>query len=299
MSSRLEIAGVILNHVASARHEMLARSGFGKIAMPVFGAIPRNAAIALPLRHLGLVQATELEGLSVVSMPSAISATPISTSMYFIMLCLPQISPGRTRIESARWEDAYPGLPIGKTASRDAFCHQAKGLHLQDILHSRSSTLICSKPGAAAALKSSHSRRWPASRLPGRPMLYGYPAAIPSCMRAGSPPIRPSHTGMHKFAAPGAVHGECGGYRCLEKGSSTRKASGMVNRAGDEFCSSKASPWLSRGRASMRLRTRWARFRFCRARVPLCLHPIGGGRALIPHQRCKRIASGFSRLAEW
>ena len=60
----VEIAGVILNRVGSPRHERLARAGFDETGMRVFGAIPRNEAVKLPERHLGLVQAGELSGLS-------------------------------------------------------------------------------------------------------------------------------------------------------------------------------------------------------------------------------------------
>ncbi len=60
----VEIAGVILNRVGSPRHERLARAGFDETGMRVLGAIPRNEAVKLPERHLGLVQAGELSGLS-------------------------------------------------------------------------------------------------------------------------------------------------------------------------------------------------------------------------------------------
>ena len=52
----VEVAGVILNQAGSARHADEVRSS---IALPVLGAIPREAAIATPSRHLGLVTATE------------------------------------------------------------------------------------------------------------------------------------------------------------------------------------------------------------------------------------------------
>jgi cobyrinic acid a,c-diamide synthase len=55
----VKIAGVILNRVASARHVALIAPAFERIKMPVFGAIPRQDGIALPERHLGLVQAQE------------------------------------------------------------------------------------------------------------------------------------------------------------------------------------------------------------------------------------------------
>jgi cobyrinic acid a,c-diamide synthase len=55
----VKIAGVILNRVASERHVALIAPAFERIKLPVFGAIPRQDGIALPERHLGLVQAQE------------------------------------------------------------------------------------------------------------------------------------------------------------------------------------------------------------------------------------------------
>ena len=52
----VEVAGVILNQAGSARHADEVRSS---IALPVLGAIPRDATIATPSRHLGLVTAAE------------------------------------------------------------------------------------------------------------------------------------------------------------------------------------------------------------------------------------------------
>lgn len=61
---RIDLAGVILNRVASARHERLVRDGMERTGIPVLGAIPRSDAIVLPERHLGLVQASETSDLT-------------------------------------------------------------------------------------------------------------------------------------------------------------------------------------------------------------------------------------------
>lgn len=53
------VAGVILNNVASARHEAMLRGALDRIGMDVFGVVRRNEALTLPERHLGLVQAGE------------------------------------------------------------------------------------------------------------------------------------------------------------------------------------------------------------------------------------------------
>ncbi|MCR4269433.1 cobyrinate a,c-diamide synthase [Nitratireductor sp. ZSWI3] len=59
----VKIAGVVLNQVASARHETMAREAIEAIGIKVLGAVHRNPDMALPERHLGLVQASEHEAL--------------------------------------------------------------------------------------------------------------------------------------------------------------------------------------------------------------------------------------------
>jgi cobyrinic acid a,c-diamide synthase len=55
----VEVAGVILNRVGSERHAAMLRNALDAANVRVFGAIPRAPALALPERHLGLVQAAE------------------------------------------------------------------------------------------------------------------------------------------------------------------------------------------------------------------------------------------------
>ena len=55
----VRVAGVVLNRVASPRHEDLVRRAMEAAGIAVLGALPRHAPIALPERHLGLVQAEE------------------------------------------------------------------------------------------------------------------------------------------------------------------------------------------------------------------------------------------------
>ncbi|MEX0281443.1 MAG: cobyrinate a,c-diamide synthase [Arenibacterium sp.] len=52
-------AGVLLNRVASPRHERLARLGMEQAGLNVLGALPRRGDLSLPERHLGLIQAVE------------------------------------------------------------------------------------------------------------------------------------------------------------------------------------------------------------------------------------------------
>jgi cobyrinic acid a,c-diamide synthase len=55
----VQICGVILNKVGSARHETMLRGALDAIGMPVLGVLRQDAGLKLPERHLGLVQAGE------------------------------------------------------------------------------------------------------------------------------------------------------------------------------------------------------------------------------------------------
>ncbi|WP_082705126.1 cobyrinate a,c-diamide synthase, partial [Tritonibacter horizontis] len=55
----LPFAGVILNRVASPRHDRLTRLGMERAGVTVLGSLPRRGDLALPERHLGLIQAVE------------------------------------------------------------------------------------------------------------------------------------------------------------------------------------------------------------------------------------------------
>jgi cobyrinic acid a,c-diamide synthase len=59
---RVRLAGVVLNRVASERHEALLREGLAPTGIPVLGALPREATLHTPSRHLGLVPAPERAG---------------------------------------------------------------------------------------------------------------------------------------------------------------------------------------------------------------------------------------------
>ena len=58
---RTHLDGVILNRVASDRHERLLRDALTETGLPVYGAIRRTEPIATPSRHLGLIPAAERE----------------------------------------------------------------------------------------------------------------------------------------------------------------------------------------------------------------------------------------------
>jgi cobyrinic acid a,c-diamide synthase len=57
----VNIAGVVLNRVGSPWHATLLREALEPLGIPVLGALPRDAGIETPERHLGLVPVAERE----------------------------------------------------------------------------------------------------------------------------------------------------------------------------------------------------------------------------------------------
>lgn len=57
--SDLSFAGLILNRIGGPGHEALLRDSCQEFGIPVLGCLPRDDALTVPSRHLGLVQAGE------------------------------------------------------------------------------------------------------------------------------------------------------------------------------------------------------------------------------------------------
>ena len=190
----LPFAGVILNRVASPRHERLTRLGMERAGIKVLGSLPRRGDLTLPERHLGLIQAVEhpdldaaiagyatflRENVDLDAIKAAALAGPVEPSTNGLP------TPPAQRIALARdaaFSFTYPHLLKGW---RDA------GAEILPF-----SPLADEAPAADADLV------W----LPGGyPELHGGTLAAAQTFRAG----------LRKHAETKPVHGECGGYMAL------------------------------------------------------------------------------------
>ncbi len=61
---RLNLAGVILNRVASDRHLALLKDALEPLNLPILGVLHRQDSLTIPDRHLGLVPSDELDSLN-------------------------------------------------------------------------------------------------------------------------------------------------------------------------------------------------------------------------------------------
>lgn len=60
----VRVAGVVVNRVATMRHETMLRAALAATGLPVLGVLPRRPALVLPERHLGLVLPAEIEAFA-------------------------------------------------------------------------------------------------------------------------------------------------------------------------------------------------------------------------------------------
>ena len=64
----LPFAGVILNNVASARHESMLRQALAGLSTPILGVLPPSHALSLPSRHLGWCNRANMRTLNCLSL---------------------------------------------------------------------------------------------------------------------------------------------------------------------------------------------------------------------------------------
>jgi cobyrinic acid a,c-diamide synthase len=205
---KVRVAGVILNNIASARHGAGIEQAMNEADLPVLGVIPRSNEVRVPERHLGLVQAQEIETLD-----ARIDQFAALVERYCdVDRCLEAAAPHVA--SAAQAIQAMP--PLGKhiAIARDA----AFSFLYPHLLESWRSA------GAALSFFSPLNNEGPpqdcdACYLPG-----GYPE-LHAARLAGADEFRQA---LHTFANTFPVYGECGGYMAL--GDALIDAGGVRHR---------------------------------------------------------------------
>jgi cobyrinic acid a,c-diamide synthase len=203
--SSVHISGVILNRVASEKHRALVAAAIAALDMPVLGAVPREAAIALPERHLGLVQADEHGDLAALIGRLAAMAER--------HLDLDAIAALAAPFKFAAPIAAGPAVP--PPGQRVALAHDRAFSfvypHLVNAWHGAGAEIVPFSPLAGESPPEHADSCW----LPG-----GYPELHADAL-AGAGRFM---SGLRRFAETRPVHGECGGYMVL--GESIEDAAG-------------------------------------------------------------------------
>ncbi|GGE89160.1 cobyrinate a,c-diamide synthase [Stappia taiwanensis] len=198
----ITLAGVLLNRCGSDRHRAMLEAALATIDMPVFGAVPRDAALTLPERHLGLHQASEHADFEGFVERAAALIAEHSDLTRIIAAARPVASPvtGNAPEGLAPLDLAPLGQRIA--VARDlafsfAYPHLLDGWRRQGAELSFFSPLANEGPGPECD----------AVFLPG-----GYPELHAGRLAAADR----FRAGMHQAAARNAlIYGECGGYMVL------------------------------------------------------------------------------------
>ncbi|MGW0420848.1 cobyrinate a,c-diamide synthase [Streptomyces sp. NPDC003015] len=98
----VRVGGVILNKVASDRHEALLREALESAGVPVFGVLRRVAQVDTPSRHLGLVPVAERRGEAV----SAVAAMAAQVADGCDLEGLLGLARGAGALSCAAWDAA-------------------------------------------------------------------------------------------------------------------------------------------------------------------------------------------------
>jgi len=118
---RTPVAGVILNRVASDRHERLLRDALAGTGLPVFGAIRRTEGIITPSRHLGLIPAAERAAMAAAAIDQmgALIAAHCDLDALLALACsAPALSAAPWTAPSA---PSAPPAPVVAVAGGPAF----------------------------------------------------------------------------------------------------------------------------------------------------------------------------------
>jgi cobyrinic acid a,c-diamide synthase len=196
--ANVRIGGVILNRVGSERHRALVSDAITQLGVRVLGALPREEHIALPERHLGLVQASEHGDLR-ARIDRLADLAERHIDLEAVIACAQPI--GRTATVPAS-SLPPPGQHIA-LASDAAFTFVYP--HLLASWRKAGAEIVTFSPLADEPPPESCDICW----LPG-----GYPELHAGALAAA----RKFKAGLAHFAQTRPVHGECGGYMVLGEG---------------------------------------------------------------------------------
>ena len=192
----VEIAGLILNRVATTRHERLLVAALEPLGIPVLGVLPRRDTLALPDRHLGLVLPDEIAVFDAV-----VAAAAAAIEEFIDLNRLLSLSSNLPSQKAIRF---VPFLPLGQriAIARDAAFAFLYTHWLSDWRDQGAELTFFSPVANESAPMNSD-----AIFLPG-----GYPELHAAALAAADH----FHAGLHAARDRGAlIYGECGGYMVL------------------------------------------------------------------------------------
>ena len=207
----LPFAGVILNRVASPRHERLTRLGMERAGLPVLGVLPRRGDLTLPERHLGLIQAVEHPDLE-----AAIAGYAQFLRDHVDLEAIKAAASGKPIVPGG----PLPTPPAQRIALAQDAAFSFTYPHLLEGWRAAGAEILPFSPLADQAPDASADLVW----LPG-----GYPELHAGKLAAADR----FRKGLRSHAETRPVHGECGGYMALgetliDKAGTSHRMAGLL-----------------------------------------------------------------------
>ncbi len=205
----VEIAGVIVNKVGSDHHELLLREAIEPLGVPVVGALRRDARVAAPERHLGLVPAGERESRTRLAI-EALGEAVLARVDIDAVLALARTAPALGgEAWAATGVDTGNGAPAGIRATGTIAIARgpAFSFHYEENLE-----LLCAAGATLAPFDPAHDEALPADA--GALILAGgFPEVFVAELSANSA-MRKQVAAFARSGRP--VLAECGGllYLC-------------------------------------------------------------------------------------
>jgi len=100
----VRVAGVVLNQVSSPRHEQILRDALDGTGIPVVGALPAEALLHTPSRHLGLVPAAE----RAAGVRDWLPALTAIIARHLDVELLTEIATAAPPLDAAPWSATFP-----------------------------------------------------------------------------------------------------------------------------------------------------------------------------------------------
>ena len=215
----VDVVGVILNRVATTRHERMLTDALAPVGIPVLGVLPRRESLVLPERHLGLVLPDEITAFD-----SIVEAAAGVVEEFVDLNRLLAITGVVSMPNDVVLGHMLPAVlhPLGQriaVARDDAFAFLYP--HMLADWRAQGAELSFFSPLADEYAKTDSDSVF----MPG-----GYPELHGEALAAASR----FHQGLQQLAANGAlIYGECGGYMVLgetltDKAGITHKMTGLL-----------------------------------------------------------------------
>lgn len=212
--SGIGVAGLVLNRVASDRHEELLRQALDPLGFPVLGVLRRHPALATPERHLGLVPAAERRAAALRTVADLAAALTEACDLQAVAAVAAAAAP----LAVTPWEPEAPSDTIAQGPERPerpernvrigiasgpafTFLYQEN----LELLEAGGAELVPVDPTADEALPE---------RVAGLYLGGGFPETHAEALAANGP----LRAAVRRFAAAGGpVVAECGGLLYLAR----------------------------------------------------------------------------------